>query len=124
MTVDAGGRIADGTRIGALWAAILLGPFAVLAGLEVGYIFADRACRTGDVLPVHLTALAAFLLSLYAAALGWREWRRWGGAHAGDEGGAEGRSRFLALLGLLTGGFAALLVLAQWSATLFFHPCQ
>ncbi len=94
MTTETRAPLGDGTRIGALWAANVLGP------------------------------LAAFVVSLYAAALGWREWRRWGGTHAGDEGGAEGRSRFLALLGLLTGGFAALPVLAQWSANLFFHPCQ
>jgi hypothetical protein len=44
--------------------------------------------------------------------------------HAGEEDGREGRSRFLALLGMLVSAEAALAIAAQWSATLFFHPCQ
>lgn len=124
MTADTGTRIADGTRIGALWAANLLGPLAVLAGLEISYMFADRACPTGDMLPVHLTALGSLLVALLGGAIGWREWRRWGAGPAGDEGGREGRSRFLALLGLMVSAVAALLIAAQWSATLFLHPCQ
>lgn len=124
MTVDTDARVADGTRIGALWAANLLGPLAVLACLEVSYMFADRACPTGDMLPVHLTALVGVLVASLGAAIGWREWRLWGAGHAGDDGGPEGRSRFLAMTGLLVSGVAALVIVAQWSATLFFHPCQ
>jgi hypothetical protein len=117
-------RIADGTRIGALWAANLLGPAAVLATLQVSYMLADRACPTGDMLPVHLTSLAGVLVALLGGAIGWREWRRWAARHAGEDGGRAGRSLFLSLLGLLTSGVAALVIVAQWSANLFFHPCQ
>lgn len=125
MTTDTGTPLADGTRIGTLWAATLLGPIATLAGLEIAYIFADRACKTGgDVLPVHLTWLVCLFLTLLSGWLGWREWRRWGGGPAGEEGGPEGRSRFLALLGMLAGGMSSLVIAAQWSASFFFHPCQ
>ncbi|HEX6104910.1 MAG TPA: hypothetical protein VFZ26_04960 [Gemmatimonadales bacterium] len=44
--------------------------------------------------------------------------------HAGEDGGPEGRSRFLALLGLLTAPLFAMVIVAQWSASLFLHPCQ
>jgi hypothetical protein len=124
MTMDPGERIADGTRIAALWAANLLAPVALLASLQVSYMFADRACTTGDMLPVHLTALAGMLLALAGAGIGWREWRRRGGSAAGEGGGPEGRSRFLAVVGLGNSALAALVIAAQWSATLFFHPCQ
>ena len=124
MTMDLGTRVADGTRIGALWAANLLGPVAVLASLQVSYMFADRACQTGDMLPVHLTALTALLAAVLGGTIGWREWHRWGASPAGEDGGPEGRSRFLALAGLVNSGLGALLIAAQWSATLFFHPCQ
>jgi hypothetical protein len=124
MTADTRTGTRDGTRIGVLWSAVLLGPIAALTALEVGYVLAERACRTGQPLPLHLSFLGFLAVSLVAAALGWREWRRWGGGHAGDEGGREGRSRFLALLGLISGVFLGLVILAQWSANLFLHPCQ
>jgi hypothetical protein len=124
VTTETRAPLADGTRFGALWVANLLGPVAALAGLEIAYIFADRACVTGDVLPVHLTWLACLLLAAFAGWLGWREWRRWGGSHAGEDSGPNGRSRFLALLGMLTSSLSILVIAALWSAVLFFHPCQ
>lgn len=124
MTTETQAPLADGTRIGALWTANLLGPLAALAGLEIAYIFADRACVTGDMLPVHLTWVGSLLAALVAGGLGWREWRRWGGGHAGEDAGIGGRSRFLALLGMLLSAMAALVIVAQWSAAFIFHPCQ
>jgi hypothetical protein len=124
MTTDTRTPLADGTRFGALWVANLLGPIAALAGLETAYIFADRACATGDKLPVHLTLLVCLGAALFAGWLGHREWRRWGSTHADEQGGPEARSRFLALLGVLTSAIAALAIAAQWSASFFFHPCQ
>lgn len=124
MTIETSAPLGDGTRIGALWTANLLGPIAALAGLEIAYIFADRACKTGDMLPVHLTWLASLLAAAFAGRLGWREWRRWGGGHAGEDTGLGGRSRFLALLGMLLSAVTALVIAAQWSAAFVFHPCE
>lgn len=124
MTIDTRTETDDGTRIRALWAAVLLGPLAFLAALELGYILVDRACVTGRMLPVHLSFLVWLLVAAGGGLLGWREWRRWGARPAGDQGGPEGRSRFLALLGVLTSVFTALLIVALWSASLFLHPCQ
>jgi hypothetical protein len=124
MTTETAAPLADGTRLGAVWAANLLAPLATLAGLEIAYLLADRACTTGDMLPVHLTWLACLLVALSGGWLGWREWRRWGGGPAGEDGGPEGRSRFLALLGVLGSAMAVLVIAAQWCAGFFFHPCQ
>jgi hypothetical protein len=124
MTSETSAPLADGTRYGVLWVANLLPGVAMLAGLEVAYIFADRACTTGDMLPVHLTWALSLGLALLGAWLGWGQWRGVGGRHAGEEGGPEGRARFLSVLGMLTGAMASLAIAAQWSATFFFHPCQ
>ena len=124
MTTDTSAPLADGTRIGALWTANLLGPLAVLSGLEIAYIFADRACVTGDMLPVHLTWLASLLAAALGGWLGWREWQRWGGNHAAEDAGPGGRSRFLSLLGMLLSAMTALVIPALWSAAFVFHPCQ
>ena len=124
MTTETAAPLADGTRYGVLWAANLLPAAATLGGLEMAYIFADRACTTGDMLPVHLTWAVSLGLALLGVRLGWGQWRRWGGGHAGEEGAPEGRSRFLAVLGMLVGAMASLAIAAQWSANFFFHPCQ
>jgi hypothetical protein len=124
MTTDSRTPLADGTRFGALWVTNLLGPVAALTGLEIAYIFADRACKTGDKLPVHLTWLVCLFAALFAGWIGTREWRRWGGRHGGEQGGPEGRSRFLALLGMLASAMSALVISAQWSGSFFFDACQ
>lgn len=124
MSVDVRTTVGDGTRIGTLWAGVLLGPVASLVALQTGYVLVERACATGQVLPLHLTFGACLLAALASGALGRREWRGWGSRPASAQGGPEGRSRFLALLGMLSGGTFALAVLAMWSSAFFYHPCQ
>ena len=105
MTVDTATHSHDGTRYGALWAGVLGPPLASLVGLEVGYVLAERACATGQLLPLHLSFLGCLLLAVAPGVVAWREWRRWGARPASEEGGA-------------------LAILAQWSASLFLHPCR
>jgi hypothetical protein len=124
MTIDTDTGTRDGTRFGALWAGILVGPIASLVALEVSYVLVHRACATGQMAPVHLSFLACLLATVGAGVLSWREWGRWGGRLASAQGGPEGRSRFLALLGILSSALFALTILSQWSATLYYHPCQ
>jgi hypothetical protein len=124
VTADSRAHPPDGTRPGALWAGVLLGPLASLVALQLGYVLAERACATGQMLPLHLGFLGCLLVSLAAGVIARREWRGPGARPATEAGGPEGRSRFLALLGMLSGGTFALTIVAQWSATLFLHPCQ
>lgn len=90
----------------------------------------DTTVGTGAEWPMaagdyaNVTWLGSLLAALLGGGLGWREWRRWGGGPAGEDGGREGRSRFLALLGMLVSAMVVLAVAAPWSASLFFHPCQ
>jgi hypothetical protein len=124
VTVDTSTNIPDAARIRSLWAANLLGPLASLVGLELGYVLAERACVTGQTLPLHLSFLGTLLLATLGSLLGWREWRRGADTPDGENGGRAERSRFLALLGMIAGGLFGLTILAQWSASLFLHPCQ
>jgi hypothetical protein len=123
MTADTRTDVRDNTRLRTLWASVLLGPISALLGLELAYALTERACVTGDLTPVHISLLGCLTLSLVAAALGRREWRRWS-ATPGTAGGREARSRFLATLGLTQSAYSALVIIAQWSAILFLHPCR
>jgi hypothetical protein len=124
VTVDRRLKLGDATNASAQWAANLLGPVAVLLGLELTYAFVEPACRDGTTLPVHLSFAAASAFALLGGAIAWREWRRWGGVPSSGQGGAEARSRFMAITGLLVSAISMLVLVAQWLATLFFHPCQ
>jgi hypothetical protein len=125
MTIDTEIPIRDDTHLGALWTANLLGPAAVLLTQELGYILSEKAaCARGDNWPMHLAFAAGLALALTATSLGWREWRRWGERASTPAGTAEGRSRFMAVLGVLVSTVSALAIVAMWSATMFVHPCQ
>jgi hypothetical protein len=125
MTIDTRIPVRDGTRIGALWTANLLGPAAVLLTQESGYVLSEKAaCARGLVWPLHLSFAIGLALALAAAAIGWREYRRWGEQLSTPAGDPEGRSRFMAIVGMLVSTLSALGIIAMWTATLFVHPCQ
>jgi hypothetical protein len=125
MTIDARIPVSDGTRIGALWTANLLGPVTVLLIQELSYVLSEKAaCVHGQVWAVHLSFALGLTLTVIAGWVGWREWRRWGGYPATAEADPRERSRFLSVVGMLVSTLSAVVVIAMWSATLFLHPCQ
>jgi hypothetical protein len=125
MTIDTEIPIRDGTRIGALWTANLLGPVAALLTQESGYVLSEKvACARGLFWPLHLSFAIGLALALTGALLGWREWRRWGEQLSTPAGDPEGRSRFMAIVGMVVSTLSALAIVAMWSATAFVHPCQ
>jgi hypothetical protein len=50
-------------------------------------------------------------------------WREHGRAWETQTGGMDSRTRFLAIMGLMSGASAALIILAQWAAIFFHDPC-
>jgi hypothetical protein len=125
MTIDPRIPVSDGTHIGALWTANLLGPVTVLLIQELSYILSEKAgCAHGQMWTVHLSFALGLALTLLAGSLGWREWRRWGAQPSTPEGDPGGRSRFMSVVGMLVSTLSAVVVIAMWSATLFLHPCQ
>lgn len=124
MSVDADIGVRDGTGIGGQWAGNLLPPIAFLLQLEIAYMLVPRACRAGDVLPVHLAHAGALLLALGGMVLALRQWQRWGRDYPADGPDPETRSRFMATVALLASAGFILVILALWLPTFFFHPCQ
>jgi hypothetical protein len=125
MTIDTQIPVRDGTGIGALWTANLLGPAAVLLTQEAGYVLSQKAaCAHGRLWPMHLSFAIGLGLALAGASLGWREWRRWGERPSTPIGTPEGRSRFMSIIGVLVSMVSALVIVAMWSATMFLDPCQ
>lgn len=129
MSVASGRRAARGGGADvALWVGCFAGPFAFAADEAASYSLAPTACAAGAKLPLHLVALAAFVVALAglgAARRAWRRLREPAGTTAPTPDPdparhptadptadpAPGRRRFMALSGLLlSAGFALAIV--------------
>ena len=117
-------HLREGRGIAALWFAVLAGPAAWMLGLNVQYAMVRLACAKTAMLPLHLLSLATLLLAAAGGVVAWREWRRTGREWPGEGPGALPRSRFMVALGLLSSPLFALVILAQWVASLFLNPCM
>jgi hypothetical protein len=124
MTLDPATPIPDRRRLAVLWTGVLLAPLAFLANLEVAYALVTASCDRGDHLLLHLTHLASLLLVLGGAWAAWSTWRAESAEEPGQGGGAVGRTRFMAGLGLLLSAMFALVIVAQWIPGFLLSPCQ
>ena len=134
-------------RLAALWFGLAGGPAAWSVQTLVSLPVAAHACYPrlvplsspvfGGVRGVvFLLGVMAFVVSAVAAGVAWRTWSRTRQEHHADSGAGarhtesmalletgEGRTRFMALAGLMT-SVTFLLVTAAHAATLFFvAPC-
>jgi hypothetical protein len=116
-------RLREPGEILRLWIGVLTGPLVALLEQEVLYLLVPGACARGQELPLHLAALVALLLIAGSGVLSLREWRR-AGAVADEAGGARARSRFMAIVGVLTSVIFGLGVAAHWLAAIVLGACQ
>ena len=108
----------------ALWAGVLGGAAAWSVQLQIGYALSRFSHSVPWLTGAHhATSLVATLLAVAATLLAWRDWRRAGGGESGGaEGGVTGRARFMAMLGVVTSGLFALVIVAQWVPVFFIQP--
>ncbi len=69
-------------------------------------------------------SLAAIALGICAALVSWRSWTRTRDEHPDAAHGGEGRTRFLALCGLLTSGLFLVVLLFTLAAVLMVPLCS
>jgi hypothetical protein len=109
---------------GATWAGVFGGPLAWFASQQMSYALVPWACHGGPPAAIYLTNLGALAVIALAGACAWRDWRGPGRHVAEGPARAEGRQRFLGLVGLTLGGLFGLVIIAQTIAAFFFGPCQ
>ena len=121
---DVANNTAMPTNALALWTGMLAGPIAWLLQMELGYALVPWACATGHIVVLHIVTLGGLLIAAAGALVAWREWRRSGREWPKGAGGPQMRSRFMAVLGLLTSVMFFLVILAQGLPSFILSPCQ
>ena len=64
------------------------------------------------------------LLSLSGGWVAWGIWKETGESYETELGGPTGRSRLLAISGMVFSLFFALIILGQWIPNLLLSPCD
>src|SRR4051794_1048378 len=121
MTAETNQPPAPAPRDVGLWAGLLAGPVAWVIELQAVYALAEWACKSGNMVPLHLTVLACLLVALAGVWISLSHARPPRPAGAAD--GGDARVRLMAALGMMTGGLFALVILAHWIAVMLLGPC-
>ncbi|MDQ3819378.1 MAG: hypothetical protein M3362_17105 [Acidobacteriota bacterium] len=107
-----------------LWTGLLLAPLVWSTQMEINYLLVPYACMTGHRVVLYLVTLAALILAAAGGLISWRNWQEAGREMPDDAGDARTRSRFMAVLGLLTSAMFFVVILAQGIPNFILHPCQ
>lgn len=115
--------VREGPRPLALWMPIIGPMLAALVMLETAYALVGPACRRETRWFLHLVPAAMLLTSLWLTLLAARIWRDRGREWETEGGGVVSRTRFMAIVGMLSGASASLVIIAEWMAIFFHNPC-
>lgn len=116
-------RFARGKGVVALWVGFLGGPAVWFFHLVVSYSLVRYVCFTGAMWLMHLTTAVSLLAVGAVIGLAWRNWQQAGRPMDAGGEGMEGRSRFMALIGLLFAVSSLLLVVVQGAPNFVLDPC-
>jgi hypothetical protein len=107
-----------------LWLGFLLPPIAWAVQLQTVYLLSEYGCGSGNFLPNHIASAGALILSVCGGLVSWRNWMKAGGEWKSEKAEPLARSRFMAILGVLSGALFTLIIFAQWLPTLLGVPCD
>jgi hypothetical protein len=108
----------------ALWAGILLPPFAWFLHQQLSYMLVSWACMTGRQFILYVVTLAMLLLAIGGGLIARHTWQRFGHDEPDEAGGVLARSRFMAVVGLLSSVLFSLVILAQGIPSFILNACE
>lgn len=117
-------RVPQNGRSLSLWVGVIGAPMVWATQLQAGYTISQFVCGNGMSLWSHVVTLVAMILTIVAAVLCWREWKRLGaGSTEETEGGPVPREWFLSVLGFALSCLMTLVILLQGAASFFLDGC-
>ncbi|HEY0458432.1 MAG TPA: hypothetical protein VGC97_04720 [Pyrinomonadaceae bacterium] len=124
MSADAKNEFSEKRGQFWLWVGLLLPPAAWAIQLQTVYLASEYGCKYMNFMPNHLASVFALLLSIIGGVIAWRNWIESGKQWEAKEANPQSRSRFMAILGMMTAALFTLLIFAQWLPTLLGVPCD
>jgi hypothetical protein len=107
-----------------LWAGWMGSPMLWATHLVLGYMLVPWLCTTHRAWVAHVVTVAFAAGSGSCVYFCWRVWRDVGGGMpSSSEAPALGRTRFAAVVGIMSGALFTLLILAQHLGHFFLSPC-
>jgi hypothetical protein len=106
-----------------LWFGFLGSAIAWLLHLSLSYILVGYACDYGVQPLVHLPSVLMLVMTAAAGWVSWLSWGRLGRSTEEEVEGPEGRSRFMAMSGVVMAVFFGLVIIAQWIPAFIMPPC-
>ena len=91
--------------------------------MSISYALVSFECYGGSKLSLYLIAIVALVLTTLGGLISLVNWRKVGKGRGHDFDGDTTRSRFMAVLGMLSSGMFFVVIVAQGLATLVLHPC-
>ncbi len=105
-----------------LWFGVLVGPIGWAVRLQASYMLVTSACAAGSQLRIHLVTVVTALFALAGAFVAWRCMRALGeGSTAAS--GAGGRSRFMAVGGIVISIWFFVQILVEGMPALIVGAC-
>ena len=108
----------------ALWFGILGPPMLLLLNQQLNYMLVPWTCRHDAPWLLHVVSLVLIAAIVLTGLVALRLWRGAGGDWESQGEGPLPRSRFMAILGVTSSAFAALILFAQWLPILYITPCR
>lgn len=107
-----------------LFVGILGPPIVWAVRIATNYVLVPYACWWEFPRLLDLVTVAALVATAAAGWVAWSRWRQTGTRPEAELGSTAARTRFMSLLGMLSCGFFAMVIIAEGLANLFVHPCQ
>jgi len=108
----------------ALWMLIIAGPAIVAIEQQTNFVLVRLACSAQRSVALYVVAVVALVLTIVTALIGISIWKRAGTTWPTEALDLATRTRFIAVLGILSSAMSLLVILAQGIATVYFDPCQ
>jgi len=105
-----------------LYAGVLGTAFVWLLHFQLNYMLVPWVASNGHHWVIHLIALLSVLLVLAGGWLSYVEWEHLGDTPDDEAPGIVGRTRLLALVGIMSAALYVLLIIMQDLASFFYNP--
>jgi hypothetical protein len=117
-------QIAGGKIQPMLWYGIFGSIVAWKLQLVTNYALYPYLCWHRLEIVNHVLSLLFFGMALSGALMAWRAWRHMGEETDLERGGVIGRSRFMAVSGIILSLYLALVILGQWIPNIVLSACD